>query len=447
MKFGIRSRILVVAIVLSIIFLLISRTLLEGIIINTYWEERIQDVITKVSIELNRAEINDDYESVSKKLIELKKENKLIKGINIVDEKEIEKINGKSSKGGVILRQDVHKSDNEKEVDLYFKLKLNNALIKITLVEPDIIFKEIMFNTTFKIIATVIVLFNILFALIIGKFITKRVTTINSLSKEMIKRNSVIKIAKDMMPDEFDELTETLNEFTQNFSNDIQELERERLYKKQLMLSLSHEIKTPIGGLNGILEGMLDNVPPYTDREKYIRECRKLSSKLGNIANEMLDITKLDSVPTGKKEVIVRILIEEIWDELRILSLTKRIVFINKMDIRITIFTDEILFKRSIVNIIENAIKYAKEGTGILVKSTGYIISVYNECDKLTKEDLNFVFKPLYRGSNREIADGRGIGLYIVKECLIALNISFKLENYKEGVVFKMNLQGEDKWE
>lgn len=452
MKFGIRSRILVIAIILSVIFLLVARMLLRGIIINTYWEDRVQDVVTKVSVALNMAKFNNNsYKNGINQIKELKEKNELIEDIEIIEndvyEKELEKTTMKDEmEGGTISRVDVDIQGKIKEINLFFKLKSENTAIKMTLIEPDIILKEMAFNAVFKILSIFIILFNVIFALCMGKFITKKVVMINALSKEMVDRNLVVELERDIIPDEFDELKETLNEFTQNFTQDLRELERDRLYKKQLMLSLSHEIKTPIGGLNGILEGMLDNVPPYTDRDKYIRECRKLSSKLGNIANEMLDITKLNSIPTGKKEVILNVMIEEIWDELSVLSLRKNVDIINEVDNRITTFTDEVLFRRSIVNIIENAIKYAKEDTNILIKSKGYTINFYNECSGLTNDDLNFVFNPLYRGSNRESAKGRGIGLYIVKECLIALNISFKIENYEKGVVFRVNLKGEDLW-
>ncbi|MGL4876290.1 MAG: sensor histidine kinase [Clostridium sp.] len=446
MRIGIQVRILIFSIVLSFLFLLISRVLLKEVIVDSYWNTQVEDMASDVSVIL---EIN--AQDKIEKIMSLDTKYDLIEKIDVVDEKrylEEKKFFGRMGleNNTIIYRKDNMRNDGLKETIMFLEADKKRA-IKIVMLEPNIGYREMGFSIAFKFLAIFIFVFNIIFSVLIGKIITKKAKSINNISKEMINKKAIKLIEKDILVDEFDELTETINNFTKNFNQDIEVLERERLYKKQLMLSLSHEIKTPIGGLNGILEGMLDNIEPYTDRDRYIRECRKLSAKLGKIANEMLDITKLDSVPTGKEEVVLGIMLEEICDELSTVSLSKDVTVKNFTDDRITVFTDGILFRRSVVNIIENAIKYAKDGTDVLIESKGYTISFYNECDRLTKDDLEFVFNPLYRGSNRNSAKGRGIGLYIVKECLIALNITFSIQNYNKGVVFKINLKGENLWD
>ncbi|MGL5650104.1 MAG: sensor histidine kinase [Clostridium sp.] len=446
MRIGIQARILIFSIVLSFLFLLISRVLLKDIMVNSYWNNQVEKTISDVNVIL---EINS--KDKIEKIMSFDTKNDLIEKIEVVDNEKYSKekaIFGRLyiDSGREAYRRDSKREDGQNESIVYLNVDENRS-IKMIMSEPNLAYREMGLSVAFKFLSLFILTFNIIFSLLIGKFITKKAKNLNSISKEMISGKSIKLIEKDILEDEFDELTETINNFTKNFNQDIEALEREKLYKKQLMLSLSHEIKTPIGGLNGILEGMLDNIEPYTDRDKYIRECRKLSAKLGKIANEMLDITKLDSVPTGKEEVVLGIMLEEICDELSTISLSKDVEVKNLIDDRITTFTDSVLFRRSIVNIIENAIKYAKDGTEVLIESKGYTIYFYNECDGLTKEDLMFVFNPLYRGSNRNSAKGRGIGLYIVKECLIALNITFAIQNYNKGVVFKINLKGEKLWD
>ncbi|MGL4849018.1 MAG: sensor histidine kinase [Clostridium sp.] len=446
MRIGIQVRILICSVVLSFLFLLLSRVLLKEAMIDSYWNNQIEKIATEISLIL---EINS--EDKVEKILEYNTKYDLIEKIDIINKNVYSHEQGLYGKiylesDGIIYRKDNKRVDGKNESIILLDVDESRA-VKVILAEPNMAYREMGFSIAFKFLTMFILIFNVLFSFFIGKFITKKAKNINDISKEMMDKKSSIYIEKDILPDEFDELTETINKFTENFNQDIEALERERLYKKQLMLSLSHEIKTPIGGLNGILEGMLDNIEPYTDRDKYIRECRKLSAKLGKIANEMLDITKLDSVPTGKEEVVLGVMLEEICDELSTISLSKDVMIKNLTDDRITLFTDSILFRRSVVNIIENAIKYAKDGTEVLIESKGYTISFYNECEKLTNEDLAFVFNPLYRGSNRNSAKGRGIGLYIVKECLIALNITFSIQNYDKGVVFKINLKGEKLWD
>ncbi|MCR6515164.1 MAG: sensor histidine kinase [Clostridium chrysemydis] len=291
-----------------------------------------------------------------------------------------------------------------------------------------------------------IIISNLSISLFLSRVLYKKISGVNKYIDSIFKGEDY-RYSESVVRDEFTILTEKIDKLHEDYDSNLKTLEKEKTYKRQLMLSLSHEIKTPIGGLNGILEGMLDLVYPYTNRDKYIRECRKLSERLSQISNEMLDVTKMDCKLKGREEININLLIDEIAYGFEEFIYNKDLILNLDIDERLTVFTDKRLLKRALVNIIENSFKYANNNSKVRIYSKGFTLHFYNECEGLTKEDLNFLFKPLYRGSNKKETTGRGIGLYVVQECLDALGYSYYFNNYKEGVLFKINLKGEYTWD
>lgn len=294
--------------------------------------------------------------------------------------------------------------------------------------------------------STFIIISNISISLFLSRVLYKKISGVNKYIDSIFKGEDY-KYNESVVRDEFTILTEKIDKLHEDYDYNLKTLEKEKTYKRQLMLSLSHEIKTPIGGISGILEGMLDLVYPYTDRDKYIRECRKLSERLSQISNEMLDVTKMDCKIKGREEININLLVEEITYGFEEFIYNKKLILNLDIDERLTIFTDRRLLKRALVNIIENSLKYANEFSKVKIYSNGFALCFYNECEVLTKDDLNFLFKPLYRGSNKNDTTGRGIGLYVVQECLEAIGFKYYFSNYKDGVIFKLNLKGEFTWD
>ncbi|MEG1002282.1 MAG: HAMP domain-containing sensor histidine kinase [Clostridium sp.] len=285
-------------------------------------------------------------------------------------------------------------------------------------------------------------LFSAVFSYIYSKYITGPILYISKKTSEMkeLDKDITIEVNSD---DEIAMLSKDINELNKTLRKNINELNNMKEYKKQLMLGLSHEIKTPIAAMNGILEGMLDEVYPYTDRDKYIRECRRLSAKLGKIANEMLDITKLEAIPAVMENIPLKDCVEAIIDSYKIILLEKNIsynIFIAE-DYKVN--ADRRLFEKAILNVIENAIKYGDKNSGVIIKLDEDVLSIKNYGQNLSEEDISLIFNPLYRVKNiSDDVEGKGIGLFIVRECLNALKFHHYISNFEDGIIFTIVLGG-----
>lgn len=81
---------------------------------------------------------------------------------------------------------------------------------------------------------------------------------------------------------------------------------------------------------------------------------------------------------------------------------------------------DEGLIRRTIENLLDNAVKYTPAGGSIklsLSRRKGTIfITISNTCEPIEKKELKNLFEPFYRGQRSHLySEGKGLGLYIVR--------------------------------
>lgn len=198
--------------------------------------------------------------------------------------------------------------------------------------------------------------------------------------------------------------------------------------KTEMMQSASHELKTPIAALNGMLEGMIDNIGVYKDKEKYLRECKAQVDKLSLLVVEILSASKTDDsmlvierVPTNvttlveQSIVAVALLVEE-----KRLRLTKELY-------SLTIQTDPSLLHRAIANLVSNAVRHSPVDGEIHIHLDNYGLTIENPCSDISEDELPKLFEPFYtRIYHREKNESSsGLGLYIVKRCLEKLRIPY----------------------
>ena len=201
------------------------------------------------------------------------------------------------------------------------------------------------------------------------------------------------------------------------------ELQALLLEKKDEFISVaSHELKTPITSLTAslqLLDRMKSGLKPEM-MERLITQANKSLSKLnrlvadllntGRIASGQLDLRKGNFKPTelatnccnhvraeGKYEIIV------------------------EGDRKLEIFADEEKIDQVLVNLVNNAVKYAPDSKNIYinVSSDGHFaeISVRDEGPGIASDQLPYIFERYYR-SEQLNSSGLGLGLYISAEII-----------------------------
>ncbi len=191
--------------------------------------------------------------------------------------------------------------------------------------------------------------------------------------------------------------------------------------KKELIATLSHDIKTPVSSIKAYVEGLIYNMDNSSHRrEKYLHTIMKKSDEVTRLVNDLFvhAITDLEKLEIKPSECYSKELFESIVEPYEI-QLAERLTV--KQDIpNIMVWTDRRRLSQVIDNVITNSLKYAPESS---IEISGeacdgyFVISVIDNGKGIAPEDLPFVFEKFFRGKNAATGEvqGSGLGLYISK--------------------------------
>lgn len=325
--------------------------------------------------------------------------------------------------------------------------------------------KDIKKDTSIVILyfVPIFIIFSILIAMVMSfvysRAISRPLIHINDVAKKMadLDFTEKFKITGD---DELSQLSNSLNEMSNNLYNTIlkleaanaelkSDIEKQIEYDRQrrnFIVTISHELKTPITIISGQLEGMIYNIGPYKDRDKYLKKSYDVTQEMKFLVQEILNLNKFEKhgFEVKTQQINISVLIKEILTSLDFLVKEKNLKLNINIDGEIVVFVDKELIKKAIINIVTNAIKYSPQGELIQVdledKERPKLV-VKNYGVYIEESDLKEIFKAFYRvdKSRNKNTGGSGLGLYIVKTILDAhKNIKYNIESVEDCVTFKM---------
>lgn len=203
------------------------------------------------------------------------------------------------------------------------------------------------------------------------------------------------------------------------------ELQKE---KKTLLLSLSHDIKTPLSAIKLYSSALAKNL--YPDAEKQRETARAIGEKADEIedyVSKIISASREDflSLDTENGEFYLSELISIITDYyVEKLALVKTDFLVSEYK-NCLLYGDLNRAVEVLQNVMENAIKY---GDGRKIQITfpdddeGILISISNSGCSLDKSQLPHIFESFWRGANSENVPGSGLGLYICRQLMHKMN-------------------------
>lgn len=220
--------------------------------------------------------------------------------------------------------------------------------------------------------------------------------------------------------DEIGELAASFNAM----ADSLQQTERQR---REFIANISHELKTPMTTIAGYTDGILDGTIAPENERQYLQIISDESRRLSRLVRRMLDVSQLQAIDPLKGgnhfdvcESMRRVLI----------SMEKKItdrhldVDADIPDEPILVLGDNDLITQVIYNLLENATKFAREGStlylGVTTLDGKARVTVRNVGDTISAEELPLLFERFHKSdkSRSEDKDGVGLGLYIVKTIL-----------------------------
>ena len=223
--------------------------------------------------------------------------------------------------------------------------------------------------------------------------------------------------------------------------------------KSRFLASMSHEIRTPMNAIIGMSDLMRTDNLDMTQRG-FFEDIKKMSKSLLQIINDVLDFSRIEA---GRLEIMpVHFNLMELYGNIcsmsRFLADSKGLYFNDSFaqDVPHVIFGDDLRIRQVIVNIINNALKYTREGEVSLdVRRTErggreYIAFVIRDTGiGIHEDDLPKLYNAFYQvdmAVNRGI-DGSGLGLPITKNLVSLMDGDIEIKStYGEGSEFTVLL-------
>lgn len=277
------------------------------------------------------------------------------------------------------------------------------------------------------------------------------------LTKPILRISDAAALMKEMKPevlsnvrtgDELGQLSQNLDSLYLSLRENIDSLKIEmnkaaaaEQSKTEFMRAAGHELKTPIAALNGMIEGMIDNVGIYKNHDKYLNESKGLLDKLAGLVNEILMSTGRDYSDSTMEigEVNISELIDEAMEIHSLIAESKKLTIIkDTFDLYVEINAHLLL--NTFLNLISNAVKYTPPNGRVIISITqennGYVLSFENECPYIEEAVLPKLFEPFYtlNFSRSKPESGTGLGLYIVKRNLEILKLDYNIKNTETGL-------------
>ena len=302
----------------------------------------------------------------------------------------------------------------------------------------------------------------IILSLVYSNFISKPLVKIDKVAKKMSKMDFSEKCitARD---DEIGSLASTLNFLSSNLDKSLTELreknakleldiEKERnleVMRKDFIASVSHELKTPIGIIEGYAEGIKDGIVDTENAILYLETIIDESKKMGVLVSNMLELSKLESgVIKPRLEVFnINRLIKKVVNIHSLIASESSLNLVFKENTEYSyVFADPFQMEQVLTNLITNALKYTPKGNDIIVsiseQTPNYIISVLNTGTSIDSSEIDKLFNKFYRvdKARSRNSNSSGLGLSIVKNLLELHNFKYSLINENNGVNFSFHL-------
>lgn len=240
------------------------------------------------------------------------------------------------------------------------------------------------------------------------------------------------RLSSDNAPQELQQLIYSFNDMLERLAEGYQRL-------TQFSADLAHEIRTPVGALMGHCQVALYQPRSTEEYETLLannmEELERISRMVENIlflaratdARSVLTITSIDvSAEMTRIQEYFEGLAEE--REMTLHSAGEGILY-----------ADAILFQRALSNLVANGVRYAHEGTPIVVRAeahaSGMDIHVISQGDPIPPEKLGKLFDRFYRAdaSRSEGGSSSGLGLSIVQAIMALHQGSVRVVSSAEG--------------
>ena len=234
-----------------------------------------------------------------------------------------------------------------------------------------------------------------------------------------------------------DNIPSELTPLAQQYQSLLSRIQDARTRERNFSAHAAHELRTPLAGIHGILQQMLNRERCVEDYKKRVGEALSISQQMRSLVNHLMRFSQFQSkspeVECTKIEftLLLEAQISTLTSKAKLRGLN---IELSPCENHAEVFTDKNLLEIVISNLLNNAITYAEADSSITLKITSLKdatkLSISNFTSELSQQDLKQLSDPFFRkDSVRSVEQGNfGLGLSIVHQITKALDIELETD-------------------
>lgn len=277
-------------------------------------------------------------------------------------------------------------------------------------------------------------------------FLSKRLSRpINDVSKaafEIQHGNYDVSLPSQIKEQEVYELVSSFKEMAQK----LEQLEQTRT---ELLAGVTHELKTPVTSISGLLQAVKDGVVKNHEATEFINMALIETTKMKTLVGDLLAFNSysVNAIPLNLTTSSINKIVTsniQLWQTIPENEKVKIEIALLEEDELVEI--DEVRIQQIFTNILNNAMQSMKENPFILIKirkiNDHLTITFNDQGTGIPIEDQPFIFERFYRGENKKYST-RGLGLGLPLSKMMAKSLSGDLQLTKSdehGSSFELSL-------
>jgi two-component system phosphate regulon sensor histidine kinase PhoR len=204
---------------------------------------------------------------------------------------------------------------------------------------------------------------------------------------------------------------------------DVTRIERLERVRQEFLSNISHELRTPLTSILAFVETLETSaLEDQESAKRFLAIIRKNAARMNTLISDIIELSAIESgnVKVRTEQVALAPLVTEVISSLAAQAEGRSISVINELPNDTVVFADARRLEQMLTNLIDNAIKFNREGGKVTVKferGSRDQIMIVDTGEGIPAQYLDRLFERFYRvdrARSREIG-GTGLGLAIVK--------------------------------
>jgi len=308
---------------------------------------------------------------------------------------------------------------------------INAAAVAVTLSALNYYFRHNWYDVAITFGVTIITSF-LIFYWLIEKYIYSKIKLIYKLIHNLkLGRDLRDALGEHVSADPINDVENEVKEWAKQKKIEIDELRTQEKFRRDFLSNISHEFKTPLFAIQGYIEAIQDDEFEDLDMAKdFLTKAARNVDRLSYLIKDLDEISKLETgeMAINYTKFKINDLIKEVFESMERKASQHQIKLVlkQKYDEPIPVYADREKIVQVLVNLIDNSLKYGKEGGSTSISlfelHDQVLVEVTDDGIGIEEKYLPRLFERFFRtdtSRSRQIG-GSGLGLAIVKHIVEA---------------------------